>query len=352
MNSEATIVKDQSAAAGGSRLRYPLRSATKSKEEKPAVSDLPNNSASKRGRPSSDVSKSMGVLEVSGNTSAGKPPRRLSILTKSTGSATKSIGNITPIAETRAKRSVSCSDGKSDTPNSQASRSSSRQKFKLLSSASYWLSQIKLSEADAKHSISLAFFKLALEAGCEDIQRLRDGLRSYARKHSLVEHGETLKGLFESYNIAENLEQLQVSETCSQVPDDDANSSSTMGNGGLKPKSLNADVQALSMTESAAKKEKPQKNAPTKRTRVSSVRNSVQHSKVVSDTKGRATQNKTQGSMKKDSDKVKNKAKNQEKLSDEEGSVNRSPTKEGLLENKENIVTDASEMKEISVNEE
>ncbi|KAL5057526.1 hypothetical protein RYX36_029130 [Vicia faba] len=40
-------------------------------------------------------------------------------------------------------------------------------KFSLLSSASYWLNQIKLSDSAAKHRISLGFFKLALESGYE-----------------------------------------------------------------------------------------------------------------------------------------------------------------------------------------
>jgi len=44
---------------------------------------------------------------------------------------------------------------------------STRKKFNAIALASYWLSQIKISESVAKHSISLAFFKLALEAGCE-----------------------------------------------------------------------------------------------------------------------------------------------------------------------------------------
>lgn len=57
--------------------------------------------------------------------------------------------------------------GKNETPLSDVSRASSRRRFSALSSALYWLSQIKLSESAAKHSISLGFFKLALEAGCE-----------------------------------------------------------------------------------------------------------------------------------------------------------------------------------------
>lgn len=120
-----------------------------------------------RGISTSSVSKSVGVLDLSSKDKSVKPPRRLSIPTKSTVSPVPKLGgNITPIAEVRTKRSVT-SQGKSDTPVSDVSRSTSRKKFSVLSSASYWLSQIKLSESAAKHSISLGFFKLAFEAGCE-----------------------------------------------------------------------------------------------------------------------------------------------------------------------------------------
>lgn len=116
-----------------------------------------------RGRPASSVSKSVGVLDLSGKDKPAKPPRRLSIPNKSTATpAPKLGGNITPISEARSRRSV-----KSETPASDASRLTSRKKFSILSSESYWLSQIKLSEAAGKHSVSLGFFKLALEAGCE-----------------------------------------------------------------------------------------------------------------------------------------------------------------------------------------
>lgn len=125
-----------------------------------------------RGKGASSVSKSVGVLDVSSKEKPAKPPRRLSVPSKSNNSpAPKSIGYITPISETRAKRS-SGNQGKSDTPLSDVSKSSHRKKFSVLLSSSYWLSQIRLSESAAKHSISLGFFKLALEAGCEVRQSL------------------------------------------------------------------------------------------------------------------------------------------------------------------------------------
>lgn len=114
-----------------------------------------------RVRPLSSVSQSVGVPDLS-----AKPPRRHSIPTKSSFSPHQaSVGSITPISETRLNRPII--QEKSDTPLSDVSKSSSRCKFNVLSSVSYWLTQIKLSETACKHSVSLGFFKLALESGCE-----------------------------------------------------------------------------------------------------------------------------------------------------------------------------------------
>lgn len=122
-----------------------------------------------RGRPASSVSKSIGVLDLGKEKSAAKPPRRLSIQAKSSASpASRAVGTITPISEARAKRSV-INQGKTNTPLSAVAKSSNGKEINRLFSALYWLSQIKLSESAAKHSISLGFFKLALEAGCEVI---------------------------------------------------------------------------------------------------------------------------------------------------------------------------------------
>lgn len=120
-----------------------------------------------RARPTPGVSKSMNVLDLSAKDKSAKPPRRLSIPTKtSVTPASKRIDSMTPISETRIKRSVR-SQAKSDTPSSEVSNSGMSRLFSRISTASYWLSQIKLAETAAKHSISLGFFKLALEAGCE-----------------------------------------------------------------------------------------------------------------------------------------------------------------------------------------
>lgn len=120
-----------------------------------------------RGRTASKVSQSVTVLDISTKDKAAKPPRRFSIPAKSNASPhQKPAGNITPISETRTKRSVT-SQGKSNTPVSDVFRSENRRNSSYISSASYWLSQIKLSESAGLHSISIGFFKLALEAGCK-----------------------------------------------------------------------------------------------------------------------------------------------------------------------------------------
>ncbi|RZS22942.1 hypothetical protein BHM03_00055783 [Ensete ventricosum] len=164
---------------GSSKLRYPLRSAARSKGGKPSVPEPTVSSAPKRffllmhithnsnlfyrGRSSPAVSKSVNVLDLSGMDKSAKPTRRLSIPTKTAHPPT--VKSMTPISEARAR--ISNIQGKSDTPLSDISKSMSKRKFNVLSSVSYWLTQIKLSESASWHSISLGFFKLALESGCE-----------------------------------------------------------------------------------------------------------------------------------------------------------------------------------------
>lgn len=351
-------IKDQPSVHGKSKLRYPLRSATKSKEEKQSTADTSNSSATKRGRIVSKVSQSVSVLDSSTKDTAAKPPRRFSIPAKSNVSPhMKPAGNITPISETRAKRSVT-SQGKIATPVSDVSKSGNRRNSSYISSATYWLSQIKLSESAAMHSISLGFFKLALEAGCKPLQRMREELKSYARRNSLGELGESVKELFSSYEISENLEQLQVSETCSQVPgegtrssDDDVHSSSsTRSTRKLKPKSLNTDAAQVSSVTESANKETTQKNNPATRVRGSLNKNSV-NTRSVSDSGSRNLQRKPQKPSKQDSKTEKVVIKKQGKKSaNEEGPVNSLPTEETTLqENKENM--DAPLMEETSLTE-
>ncbi|KAK7317239.1 hypothetical protein RJT34_01297 [Clitoria ternatea] len=274
-NSESDMEEPSASSSGNtasarSRLqRYPLRSATKSND----TPDCSNASQTKRGRTASSVSKSVSVLDFSGKdkSSSAKPPRRLSIPTKASAtSGTKQSGNITPISETRTGKSAN-GQGKSKTPISDISKTSSQMKFNLLTSASYWLNQIKLSESSAKHSISLGFFKLALEAGCEPIGSMQEGLKSYVSRNQLADLEETVKELFERYNIIQSIEQLQVSdshvsEEGTRYSNDDVHSSSSsMGARNLKPKCLNIDsTQLTPATESTKKESRRQGNLGSK----------------------------------------------------------------------------------------
>ncbi|KAL6997288.1 hypothetical protein U1Q18_007413, partial [Sarracenia purpurea var. burkii] len=325
-----------------SKLRYPLRSVTKSKESKPLASELSNSSAPKRERYASSVSKSVGVIDLSGKDKSRKPPRRLSIPAKSNVSPVpRSVGNITLISEATAKRPV-ISQRKNDTPVSAVSKSSTRRKFSVLSSASYWLSQIKLSESAAKHTISLGLFKLALEAGCEPLQRMKDELKSYARKHDLAELGESAKELFETYNIAESIEQLHVSETFSQVheegarsfDDDDVHSTSGTGTRKLKPKSLNTDAAAKAAPIiKSAKKDTSQKDHSGARTRGSLNKNST-NAKTAPEIRGRSISNKSQRPNKQEFNKDKDKKMKKEgnKFLCEQGSRPRSDVRVAVSE--------------------
>ncbi|XP_073147485.1 uncharacterized protein [Henckelia pumila] len=342
---EDSVPKEQSSASykSASRLlRYPLRSATKSKEEKPPLADSSNSSASKSARPASSVSKSVSVLDISGKEKSARPPRRFSIPSKpSASSATKSFGNITPISEARGRRSDS-NNGKSDTPVSDVSRSSSRKKFSVLSSASYWLTQIKLSEFANRHSVSLGFFKLALESGCEPMQRMKDEFKAYVQRHDMSELGESTKELMGSYKILEGFEQLQISGTSSQVlsevdhaTDDDvrSTSSTTVDSEKLHPKAAITDTNEVRQVQKETK-EVTQKNEPMKKNR-KSINENMNNSQFGSGIRGRGVQKKPHKPIKQESAKE-DKVKKQGKKAMEEGHVN-SPPNEECRENKENM---------------
>ncbi|CAA3030095.1 muscle M-line assembly protein unc-89-like isoform X2 [Olea europaea var. sylvestris] len=324
-------------------LRYPLRSSMKSKEENHPSTDSTNSSVSKRGRPTSNVSKSVAVLDFSGKEKSAKPPRRLSVPSKSSAStAPRSVGNITPISEARVKRSAA-NQGKS--PVSDVSLSSSRRKFCILSSSSYWLSQIKLSESASKHKISLGFFELALEAGCEPLQKIRDELKSYVSRYDLSELGESVNELFEIYKISENFQQLQASnigplvpEEGNQLPDDDVHSStfSITDAEKLKPNPSDTDADEIH-GEQESNKETSKKDESVNRIK-RSVKKDVTNLKSSSEVRGRNSTQKnpkkpTKQELAKDQDKLKKQGK---KYSAGEGPIPSSPEKT-LQENKENL---------------
>lgn len=326
---EDAAKEKQPLAPGSARksiLKYPLRSATKSKEQKPPARESAISSAPRRGRSTSIVSQSVSALDLSGKEKSAKPPRRLSIPTKaSVTPSSKQASSITPISESRPKRPAN-PQPRSGTPFPDAWKSASGRKISDLLKPSYWLSQIKLSESAAKHSISLGFFKLALEAGCEPLSKMRDELRSYTSRHDLGELGESVKQLFEAYNISENSEQLQVSETCSQVPkeegtqssfEEDVHSSSSTVEAELKPKSLNNDSPPAPVSTEPEKdsqlkpkslnndsppapisstepeKDIASKKNPTTKTRASWIKNSA-NTRPVPETGGRKVQKKSQ----------------------------------------------------------
>ncbi|KAJ4961729.1 hypothetical protein NE237_021639 [Protea cynaroides] len=343
-----------------SKLRYPLRSASKSKIEKPAMAEISTGSVSKRGRPEPNVSKSVNVLNLSGKDKSIKTPRRFSIPTKSAISPLpRPAGTITPIPESRAKRSGN-GQGKSETPVLEVSKSLSRKKFNVLFSASYWLSQIKQSESVAKHSISLGFFKLALEAGCEPLQRMRDEFKSYVQRHNLCELREFVEELLGSYDIPEDFEKLQVSETCSQVheegtrsADEDAQSSvSSTGARKLRPKSVNpGNVQAAKVEE--ATKDNTPKKTHASRNRGSLNKSSANFSSVTDIDSGNVQRNKSQRprASRQATNKVTKKTKDQAKLvATEKDVADPLPSEGAVQEDKENM--DAQQMEEINLTEE
>ncbi|KAJ9567299.1 hypothetical protein OSB04_003265 [Centaurea solstitialis] len=262
LKDQTSTVSESKGGKSSKLLRYPLRSASKSKEDKlPASSpSIASASASRRGKPTSSVSQSVSVLDMSAKEKSAKPPRRLSI-------PTNQMPVLTPISEARATRSGNLKSN-GGTPGSDVARSLNRRKFTVLSSASYWLSHIKLSEAAAKHNLSLGFLSLRWRLG--NLQLLRDELKSYAGRHNLLDLGESAKDVFQSYEIPESIEQFQVSETCSEVLedgsrslDDDARSlSSATGVPKSKPKSLNNGASSAAK-ESA--RETTQKGNPVHR---------------------------------------------------------------------------------------
>uniref|UniRef100_A0A6N2N2J2 Uncharacterized protein n=1 Tax=Salix viminalis TaxID=40686 RepID=A0A6N2N2J2_SALVM len=227
------ILEQQSVGvlAGKSKLRYPLRSASKSISkdmEKPQVS-IPS-SAPRRDRAPSTLSKSVGVLQLSGEDNSARPRSVAATALK------PPAGNITtPISETRVKRSAT----KNDTPLSNTSMPSTQKKFNAIAVASYWLLQIKISEYVAKRSISLALFKLALEAGCEYFRHQERALVSKICSHLLP-------------------------EDVTRSSDDEFHSSLSRK---PRPRSLNAGAaQVFTMTESTNKETSQRKNTTTTRT--------------------------------------------------------------------------------------
>ncbi|KAL6602917.1 hypothetical protein ACP70R_043278 [Stipagrostis hirtigluma subsp. patula] len=289
---------DQSAGGGSaaraSKLRYPLRSASRGKAAPaPAAADAPAvGSAPRRVKPSSDVSKSMCVVDVSLKDKSAKPPRRHSIPTKPGASPRPTpSGTVTPVSGVRSRRF--------DTPTSEVSMSTARRKFSTLSSMSYWMTQIRLAEAASKHSVSLGFFKLALESECEPVDRMREELKSYVARHGLAtELEEPVKDILQVFDIVEDFEKLKISADPSQQPkksDKAARTATNVSpNGNLKPRSLNSDA---TQNKEAAKKENIQKLKPDARVRGSYNKNAAKDTtaKGVAKNTGKKAKKQPQG---------------------------------------------------------
>ncbi|XP_006280453.2 uncharacterized protein LOC17876188 [Capsella rubella] len=281
---ERSMEKSVSSAVSGnsinSKLRYPLRSALRSWEGKPPVPDFSASSVPRRGRVASAVSQSTTVLDLSGKKSVDRtklPPRRLSIPNKSTSnSSVKSVSSsVTSLSETKPRRSgiVARSFNETATPVSSHLRSSvTRRKPEDLSSSTYWLAHIKLAESVAKHSISLGFFKLALHAGCQTLDKMKEELKSYARRNNMDGLADAMKELSELYNISEESKQMQVSDTSSVVVDETAvslnkdndvqSSLSTPGNSNITSEVTKDDALRDSAVTETVKEEKTSETVP------------------------------------------------------------------------------------------
>ncbi|XP_010483969.1 PREDICTED: uncharacterized protein LOC104762390 [Camelina sativa] len=282
---EKSMEKSMSSAASGNSinsklLRYPLRSALRSKEGKPPVPDFSASSVPRRGRVASAVSQSTTVLDLSGKKSVVDrtklPPRRLSIPNKSTSnSSVRSVSSsVTSLSETKPKRSGIVSRIFNETtPVSSNLRSSvTRRKPEDLSSSTYWLTHIKLAESVAKHSISLGFFKLALHAGCEPLDKMKEELKSYARRNNMDGLADAMKELSELYNISEESKQIQVSEASSVVAEETAvslnndndvrNSLSTPGNSNITSEVTKDDALKDSAVTETSKDEEASETIP------------------------------------------------------------------------------------------
>lgn len=238
-------------------------------------------------------------LDLSAKDKSAKPPRRHSIQTKPGASPRPTpSGIVTPVSGVRSRRSDS--QGRFDTPTSEASMSATRRKFSTLSSISYWMTQIRLAEAASKHSVSLGFFKLALESECEPLDRMREELKSYVARHGLAtELEDPVKDILQVYDIAEDFEKLKISPEPPQQQKKSDKAARTATNvspsGNLKPRSLNSDATE---SKEAGKKENIQKDKLDARVRGSYNRNPAKNTngkEVVAKNTGNKTKKQTKG---------------------------------------------------------
>ncbi|GJY47009.1 F-box associated domain containing protein [Tanacetum coccineum] len=108
---------------------------------------------------------------------------------------------ISPLGSRKGKSASMASSTRGEPTSIVTLTSLNQKEFNNMTSESYWLSRIRESEEVAMHHISLGFFKLALEAGCQNIKQLRDELESYDCRHNLLGLGKSAKKVFQSYHM-------------------------------------------------------------------------------------------------------------------------------------------------------
>lgn len=280
---------------GNAKHRFPRRSSPPKSRENKASNEI--SVISKREKRPLSVSKSVSTLDLSVKDKPARATRRLSVPSKyatpvsktdtklpyctpsSTISENKSTSKpdfvVGPFAKGKAiVKSVSFqgpfskNQGKANAANKDAiatsmagatpqenPKSVQRRKFSTLRSASYWLAQIKLAESAGKHGISLGFFRLALESTAEPLQRVRDELKSYAKKHSLLEFGEVAQEVLLKYGVLEEVTAeveaktgakesvMCISEACPLILEHDEEEES---NGGIDGKESTKKTEEIS----------------------------------------------------------------------------------------------------------
>ncbi|XP_059311359.1 uncharacterized protein LOC132062903 [Lycium ferocissimum] len=77
----------------------------------------------------------------------------------------------------------------------------SKCRFDKLETTTYWLSQIKLAETVGKHSVSAAFFGLALESKAEPFRNILLELKKYLRRHKHLSEWKEWKEVCFNYGL-------------------------------------------------------------------------------------------------------------------------------------------------------
>lgn len=162
----------------------------------------------------------------------------------------------------------------------------------------------------------------------QPLQRVREELKSYVQRHDLAELGDSIKSLFESYEIPETLEQVQESIICSQVSedatalssDDVQSTSSTAATKKPKLKSLNA-LTVASAAKASSKKENVQRITPVTKSRASVSREPIKPKLVTESGGNNIMKKKVQSPTKQNPNNGEKINKQDEKTVSEEGTL-------------------------------